>query len=140
MTAGTASAFSTASSRPLVRSSRIRAGRPLALAPDAVTDLLAGIIPGIEGYGGVSAFSQNAAPSAGSDMSQVFALAIGFPLVLCAVVYKDNIASIFEPPPEVEPPRGWQKVESRSRPGKFSYENMKTGERYDRIPNSAWNE
>ena len=31
-------------------------------------------------------------------------------------------------------PKGWRKVPSRSRPGEFSFKNMKTGQVYDRIP------
>ena len=34
-------------------------------------------------------------------------------------------------------PKGWRKVPSRSRPNAFSYENTKTGERFDRPPNAA---
>ena len=37
-------------------------------------------------------------------------------------------------PPKEKLPPGWKKVKSRSRPGKFSYENVKTGQRYDRLP------
>ena len=35
---------------------------------------------------------------------------------------------------ETKLPAGWRKVPSRSRPGAFSYENTKTGQRYDRPP------
>ena len=31
-------------------------------------------------------------------------------------------------------PKGWKKVESKSRPGQFSYENTATKQRYDKIP------
>ena len=31
-------------------------------------------------------------------------------------------------------PKGWRKVPSRSRPGEFSFENMKTKERFDKLP------
>ena len=41
------------------------------------------------------------------------------------------------PPPEELPP-GWRKVPSQSRPGRSSYENIKAGQRYDRLPNSAF--
>merc|ERR1719163_2564266 len=34
-------------------------------------------------------------------------------------------------------PKGWKKVPSNSRPGKFSYLNTSTGKRYDRIPKST---
>jgi len=34
-------------------------------------------------------------------------------------------------------PPGWKKVPSRSRPGEFSYENIKTGQVYNRIPNQG---
>lgn len=33
-------------------------------------------------------------------------------------------------------PAGWKKVKSVSRPGEFSYENLKTGQRYNSIPPS----
>lgn len=33
-------------------------------------------------------------------------------------------------------PKGWKKVPSQSRKGQFSYQNLKTGQRYDRIPPS----
>merc|ERR1711990_16175 len=33
-------------------------------------------------------------------------------------------------------PPGWKKVKSSSRPGEFSYENTKTGQRYNQIPPS----
>ena len=33
-------------------------------------------------------------------------------------------------------PKGWKKVPSQSRPGQFSYENIKTGQRFDRLPSS----
>lgn len=31
-------------------------------------------------------------------------------------------------------PKGWKKVPSNSRPGQFSYLEIKTGKRYDRAP------
>jgi len=34
-------------------------------------------------------------------------------------------------------PRGWKKVPSESRPGQFSYLNLKTGQKYDRLPKSG---
>jgi len=104
----------------------------------STTDMLAAL-PSLPGYGGSNAFSESASAQ-GSGLSKVGALAVGFPTILCVVVYKDNILSIFEPPPEPVCPPGWRKVESRSRPGKFSYENSKTGERYDRLPNWAGKE
>merc|ERR1719163_387291 len=33
-------------------------------------------------------------------------------------------------------PKGWKRVKSQSRPGEFSYENTKTGQRYNKLPNS----
>ena len=111
-------------------------------AVDAVSNLLAGSLDEVSfldtnPYGGKGAFSQSATGQAG-DLNLVLLVGVGFPTLITGVFYKDNIASIFEPPPEVEPPKGWKKVPSQSRPGKFSYLNQKTGERYDRIPNSAW--
>merc|ERR1719163_2454053 len=35
-------------------------------------------------------------------------------------------------------PKGWKKVPSRSRPGEFSYENIKTGQVYSDLPRSAF--
>lgn len=35
-------------------------------------------------------------------------------------------------------PKGWRKVPSNSRPGQFSYENIKTKKRYDRIPSGQF--
>jgi len=103
------------------------------------TQLLASIIPGGVDYDNTgSGFWDRAGSGAGADIAYVAAVGLGFPTLVTAVIYKDNILSIFEPPPEVEPPPGWRKVESRSRPGKFSYEEIKTKERYDRIPNWAW--
>jgi len=137
-------AFSTTAARP--RPSISRAGRPAAiispgLATDVylgTSDLLASIIPGGVDYDNTgSGFWDRASDSAGGDIGQVALLAIGFPIAITLVFYKDQI---FAEPVEVEPPRGWRKVPSRSRPGKFSYENVKTKERYDRIPNWAWDE
>merc|ERR1719311_564591 len=34
-------------------------------------------------------------------------------------------------------PRGWKKVPSESRPGKFSYLDTRSGQRYDKPPGSA---
>merc|ERR1719182_1178227 len=34
-------------------------------------------------------------------------------------------------------PKGWRRVASRSRPGEFSYENIKTGDRFDKLPRNA---
>ena len=75
-----------------------------ALDPSAASDLvssttnLIAALPSLPGYGGTNSFSESASAQ-GGGLNQVFALAIGFPTVLCAVVYKDNILSIFEPPP-----------------------------------------
>jgi len=104
----------------------------------STTDMLAAL-PSLPGYGGTNTFSESASAK-GTGLFSVGALAVGFPTILCIVVYKDNILSIFEPPPEPVVPPGWRKVESRSRPGKFSYENTKTKERYDRLPNWAGKE
>lgn len=35
-------------------------------------------------------------------------------------------------------PKGWKKVPSQSRPGEFSYLNVKTGKRYDRLPTGSF--
>ena len=35
-------------------------------------------------------------------------------------------------------PKGWRKVPSRSRPGEFSYENIKTKQVYDKLPVGAF--
>jgi len=107
-------------------------------AVDAASTLLSAEIFGLDTnpYGGVSSFSQTETGSSG-DLNLVLLVGVIFPTVLTAIVYRDNIAAVFEPPPEVEPPPGWKKVPSESRPGKFSYLNVKTKERYDRIPNSA---
>ena len=65
----------------------------------------------------------------------IFLIAVLFPTVLTVYFYKDQI---FAEPVEVEPPKGWSKVPSRSRPGKFSYKNNKTGAVYDRLPPEAF--
>jgi hypothetical protein len=102
-------------------------------------NLLAAQIFGLDTnpYGGTSTFSQSASGEAG-DLNLVLLIGVLFPTVLTAVVYRENIAEIFAEPPEVEPPKGWRKVPSRSRPGKFSYENIKTKEVYSRLPPSAF--
>jgi hypothetical protein len=33
-------------------------------------------------------------------------------------------------------PKGWRKVPSRGRPGEFSFENIKTKERFDKLPSN----
>ena len=129
-------------SRPSLADANKRvSAQPRALDLPAASNLLAAQIMGLDTnpYGGVSAFSQTQTGEAG-DLNIVVLLGVVFPTVLTLYFYKDNVAAIFEPPPEVEPPKGWRKVPSRSRPGKFSYENIKTKERYDRIPNWAWKE
>lgn len=35
-------------------------------------------------------------------------------------------------------PKGWRKVPSQSRPGEFSYENIKTKKRYNKIPSGQF--
>jgi len=111
------------------------------LASDALdtANLLAAQIFGLDTnpYGGTSTFSQTDSGASG-DLNIVLLLGFGFPTILTAFVYRENIAAIFEEPPEVEPPPGWRKVPSRSRPGKFSYENIKTKDRYDRLPPEAF--
>lgn len=39
--------------------------------------------------------------------------------------------------PKGEPPEGWKKVPSQSRPGQFSYLNVQTGQRYDKLPGAG---
>ena len=110
-----------------------------AMPPELVsapTDLLAAL-PGLgEGYGGKSAFSQSQSGQTG-DLNVVVLLSVVFPTVVTAYFFKDGIADFFNPPPEVIPP-GWRKEPSQSRKGKFSYVNIKTKERYDRLPNWAF--
>ena len=99
----------------------------------AATNLLAAL-PGLgEGYGGKSAFWENASSSASGDLTQIGFLAVIFPVALTAFLYKP------EPDPynEDELPPGWRKVPSQSRPGQFSFEQTSTKERYDRLPPQA---
>jgi hypothetical protein len=35
-------------------------------------------------------------------------------------------------------PFGWEKVQSRSRPGQFSFKHLKSGDVYDSVPSWAW--
>ena len=87
-------------------------------------------------------FWDRASADAAGDLSSVFFLAVGFPTAITLFVYKDNVLSIFDDPasdPDEIVPPGWKKVPSESRPGKLSYLNTKTRERYDRLPNGAWN-
>merc|ERR1712194_138997 len=36
-------------------------------------------------------------------------------------------------------PKGWKKVASESRPGEFSFLNLKTGKKYDKLPATGGN-
>ena len=74
------------------------------------------------------------------DLNYVVLLAVIFPTIVTAFFFKDSIAEAFGPPPPEEIPAGWRKENSQSRPGKFSYVNIKTKERYDRLPNWAGKE
>lgn len=104
----------------------------------------ASLIPGGVDYQDTgSGFWDRASDGAAGDLTAVFLLAIGFPTALTLFVYKDNVADIFydaASDPDEEVPPGWSKVPSQSRPGKFSYLNSKTRERYDRLPRGAWDE
>ena len=132
----TAQSFQMAPARPLL-SSRATAARSVVKAAMPPFELLASIVPGLgEGYGGQSSFSQSASGQAG-DLNGVLLLAVIFPAVVTLGFFKDSVIAIFNPPPEEIPP-GWRKVPSQSRPGRSSYENIKTGQRYDRLPNSAF--
>ena len=131
----TAQSFQMAPARPLL-SGRAPAARSVVKAAMPPFELLA-VLPGLgEGYGGQSSFSQTATGQSG-DLNFVVLLAVIFPTVVTLGFFKDSVIAIFNPPPEEIPP-GWRKVPSQSRPGKFSYENIKTGQRYDRLPNSAF--
>ena len=85
-------------------------------------------------YGGKGAFSQTETGESG-QLNLIALIAVGFPTAVTLFYYKDNI---FGPPIEYPPPPGWKKVESRSRPGQFSYKELKTGQVYDRLPNWAF--
>tara|TARA_B110001452_G_C15160951_1_gene403846 strand:- start:589 stop:1095 length:507 start_codon:yes stop_codon:yes gene_type:complete len=127
-----------ASSSPSPRSS-VHAALP-PLPPLSSTANLLAALPGLgEGYGGTSAFSQSASGQTG-DLNYVVLLAVLFPTIVTAFFFKDSIAEAFGPPPPEEIPAGWRKENSQSRPGKFSYVNIKTKERYDRLPNWAGKE
>lgn len=132
-------------SRPLLTSSGVaqRSIVNAALPPPALTSATATLLaalPGLgEGYGGKSAFSESASGQAG-DLNFVLLLAVIFPTVVTAAFFKDSIADLFGPPPPEEIPKGWRKEPSQSRPGKFSYVEIKTKERYDRLPNRAFKE
>ena len=128
-------------SRPLLTSatagrSIVKAAMPPFELTLATANLLAGL-PGLgEGYGGKSAFSQSQSAESG-DLNILLVLTVIFPTLVTAYFFKDSINLFFNPPPE-EIPQGWRKIPSQSRPGKFSYENIKTKERFDRLPNSAF--
>jgi hypothetical protein len=131
----TAQSFQMAPARPLL-SGRATAARPVVKAAMPPFELLASL-PGLgEGYGGQSTFSQTASGEAG-DLNGVLFLSVIFPTVVTLYFFKDGVVEFFNPPPEELPP-GWRKVPSQSRPGRSSYENIKTGQRYDRLPNSAF--
>ena len=131
----TAQSFQMAPARPLL-SGRATAARSVVKAAMPPFELLA-VLPGLgEGYGGQSSFSQTATGQSG-DLNFVVLLAVIFPTVVTLGFFKDSVIAIFNPPPEEIPP-GWRKVPSQSRPGKSSYENIKTGQRYDRLPDSAF--
>ena len=131
----TAQSFQMAPARPLL-SSRATAARSVVKAAMPPFELLA-VLPGLgEGYGGQSSFSQTATGQSG-DLNFVVLLAVIFPTVVTLGFFKDGVIDFFNPPPEEIPP-GWRKVPSQSRPGRSSYENIKTGQRYDRLPNSAF--
>ena len=131
----TAQSFQMAPARPLL-SGRATAARSVVKAAMPPFELLA-VLPGLgEGYGGQSSFSQTATGQSG-DLNFVVLLAVIFPTVVTLGFFKDGVIDFFNPPPEEIPP-GWRKVPSQSRPGRSSYENIKTGQRYDRLPNSAF--
>ena len=131
----TAQSFQMAPARPLL-SGRPTAARSVVKAAMPPFELLA-VLPGLgEGYGGQSSFSQTATGQSG-DLNFVVLLAVIFPTVVTLGFFKDGVIDFFNPPPEEIPP-GWRKVPSQSRPGRSSYENIKTGQRYDRLPNSAF--
>ena len=131
----TAQSFQMAHARPLL-SGRATAARSVVKAAMPPFELLA-VLPGLgEGYGGQSSFSQTATGQSG-DLNFVVLLAVIFPTVVTLGFFKDGVIDFFNPPPEEIPP-GWRKVPSQSRPGRSSYENIKTGQRYDRLPNSAF--
>ena len=115
--------------------------RPRMSAPPAMdllgtANLLAAQVFGLDTnpYGGVSSFSQTDTGASG-DLNTIILLTVLFPTAVTVFIYKDQI---FAPPVEVEPPKGWKKVPSQSRPGKFSYLNTKTGQRYDKLPRDAF--
>ena len=131
----TAQSFQMAPARPLL-SGRATAARSVVKAAMPPFELLA-VLPGLgEGYGGQSSFSQTGTGQSG-DLNFVVLLAVIFPTVVTLGFFKDGVIDFFNPPPEEIPP-GWRKVPSQSRPGRSSYENIKTGQRYDRLPNSAF--
>ena len=138
----TGQSFQMAPSKPLLSSSAtaarsvVKAAMPPFELTLATANLLAAL-PGLgEGYGGKSAFSQTQSAEAG-DFNIILVLTVIFPTLVTAYFFKDSINLFFNPPPE-EIPAGWRKIPSQSRPGKFSYENIKTRERFDRLPNSAF--
>jgi len=142
-------AFHASPARRSVLSATARSGMPVAMMPDELSQgifsasvQIANIIPGGVGYGNTgSGFWDRAGGGAAGDLTQIGLLAVGFPLAVTAVFYKDNILSIFDDPtsdPDEPVPPGWKKEPSQSRPGKFAYVNTKTRERFDRLPRGSW--
>ena len=140
---GKATAFSVGST---IASPRTRASTPVAFELASVgsgiwdvSTQLASIIPnGVDYQDTGNAFWESA--SAG-DLPFVLLVGVGFPTAVTLVFYKDNLLSIFDDPasdPDEPVPPGWKKQPSESRPGKYSYLNIKTKERFDRLPNGAW--
>lgn len=123
-----------------------RSGHPKALVPPELMHLPGGdmtfllsALPGLgEGYGGVSAFSQSASGENG-EINNVVAIGVLFPTLVTAAFFKDNILEAFEPDmySESNLPPGWKQVPSQSRPGKFSFLNTATKDRYDKLPPAA---
>ena len=123
-----------------VASPRARPVKALVPPEAGASFLLSGLgeMVGLQGYGGVSAFSQSDSAQTG-DLNQVVALSIVFPTLVTALFFKDSILDAFTPDPynEDQLPPGWRKVPSTSRPGQFSYEQTATKERYDKLPPAA---
>ena len=139
-----ASSFQLVAPRPMLSTPTAapRAGR-LNLALDLTSEasvLLAGLGDslGLQGYGGVSTFSQTDT-GANGDLNLIVAVGVLFPTLVTVAFFKDNIADAFAPDiySEDNLPPGWRKVPSQSRPGQFSFENSATRERYDKLPQAA---